>query len=209
MLDLEAFRRTPLKREPYPYLVVSNFIAADQLDRVLADFPVIQHPGSIPVSAAPGGPGFQALLAELEGDVFRRAISEKFALPLDGYPVMTTVRGVIREKDGGIHTDSKTKVVTVLLYLNRDWHDDGGQLRVLRDDHDLDNYAAEIPPTAGTLMVFQVTDNCWHGHKPAVGKRLSVQMNYVIGEAAKGKHQFLHRLSARTKALFGRFAPAY
>lgn len=209
MLDLEAFRRTPLKREPYPYLVVRDFIATDKLDAVLGDFPSIHHPGSIPVSEAPGGPNFQVLLAELEGAAFRQAISEKFALPLDGYPVMTTVRGVMREKDGRIHTDSKTKVITVLLYLNPAWSEDGGHLRVLRNDHDLDNYVEEIPPTAGTLLVFQVTDNCWHGHKPVVGKRLSLQMNYVTGEAAKGKHQFLHRLSAKTKALLGRSAPAY
>lgn len=208
MLDLEAFRRAPLQRDPYPFLVVRDFIAADQLDGVLADFPAIAHPGSIPVSEAPGGPRFQALIAALEGDEFRQAIGAKFALPLAGYPVMTTVRGVVRAKDGRIHTDSKSKVITVLLYLNRDWRDDGGHLRVLRDDRDLDNYVAEIPPTAGTLLVFQVTDNCWHGHTPVVGKRLSLQMNYVTSEAAKGKHQFLHRLSAKTKALFGHAATA-
>lgn len=206
MLDLDAFRRTPLKREPYPYLVVKDFIARDQLDGVLADFPPIRYPGSIPVSEAPGGPRFQALLTELEGDAFRQAISEKFAVALAGCPVMTTVRGIVRAKDGGIHTDSRTKVITVLLYLNPEWADAGGHLRVLRNDHDLDDYVEEIPPTAGTLMVFQVTDNCWHGHKPVVGKRLSLQMNYVTGKAAKGKHQLMHRLSARTKALLGRSA---
>jgi len=51
------------------------------------------------------------------------------------------------------------------------------------------------------MVIFRVTDNCWHGHKPVVGKRLSLQMNYLIGEAAKGKHQFFHRLSAKLKKL--------
>ena len=201
MLSFEAFRNEHLRTDPYPYLVVPGFVQSEALTAILQDFPDIQHAGSIPISEVSGGKAYHALLDELQGDAFRQLIAEKFAISLDNYPIMTTVRGVMREKDGRIHTDSKTKVVTVLLYLNESWGQEGGNLRILRDGENIENYVEEVPPSAGTLMVFQVTDNCWHGHKPVVGKRLSIQMNYLVGDGAKGKHQFFHRLSAKIKKL--------
>lgn len=202
MLELDAFSNERLRTDPYPYLVVPGFVQGEALASVLQDFPDIQHPGSIPISEVSGGEAYQALLTELQSDAFRRVVADKFGFSLEGFPIMTTVRGVMREKDGRIHTDSKTKVVTVLLYLNDSWEAEGGNLRVLRDGENIENFVEEVPPSAGTLMAFKVTDNCWHGHKPVVGKRLSIQMNYLVGEAAKGKHQFFHRLSAKLKKFF-------
>ena len=202
MLELNLFSSERLRTDPYPYIVVPGFVQGEALESVLQDFPDIEHPGSIPVSAVSGGKAYEALLSELQSDAFRRVVADKFGFSLEGFPTMTTVRGVMREKDGRIHTDSKTKVVTVLLYLNNSWEAEGGNLRVLRDGENIENFVEEVPPSAGTLMAFKVTDNCWHGHKPVVGKRLSIQMNYLVGEAAKDKHQFFHRLSARLKKLF-------
>jgi len=201
MLNMSAIRSAPLKREPYPYLVTSQAILPESLAAVVRDFPPIAHPGSIPVAQSRPGPAFEQLLQELEGEAFRRLLAERFELPLDGYPIMTTVRGVMRSKDGRIHTDSRTKVITVLLYLNASWEGEGGHLRILRGGDDIEDYVEEIPPLAGTMVVFQVTDNCWHGHKPVVGKRQSIQMNYLTGGGARDKHQFFHNLSARLKRL--------
>lgn len=202
MLDFERIHNAALKNDPYPYMVVENVIQAAAVDSILKDFPAIDYPGSIPVSEVSYGPGFDRLLNELNGDEFRAAIADRFGIDLNDLPIMTTVRGVMRDKDGRIHTDSKTKVITVLLYFNQEWQADGGYLRILRNSADLENFVEEIPPRFGTMVVFQVTDNCWHGHKPVVGKRLSIQMNYLTGEVAKGKHQFFHRLSAKLKKLF-------
>ena len=202
MLNYDGFKRAELKRDPYPYLVLKDAILPDSLTSVINDFPATEHGGSIPVSAANAGPAFTALLAELEGDAFRQAVADKFALDLSGFPIMTTVRGMMRSKDGRIHTDSKTKVITVLVYLNEEWPHDAGRLRILRNGDDLEDFVEEVPPLAGTMVVFRVTDHCWHGHKPLVGERRSIQMNYLIGDAAKGKHQFFHKLSARIKQVF-------
>jgi len=201
MLDFDRIRATALNREPFPYMVVDNTLKVECLADVVRDFPDIRHPGSLPVSEVEYGAAFAALLDDLNSDEFRRLIADKFAVDLDDKPIMTTVRGVMRDKDGRIHTDSKTKVITVLLYFNEAWQEDGGFLRILRNGEDLDDYVEEIPPKLGNMVIFQVTDNCWHGHKPVVGKRLSIQMNYLVGEAARGKHQFFHRLSAKLKKL--------
>lgn len=199
MLNFEQIRATAVKQQPFPYMVVENSLAEAAVDAVVADFPEIQFPGSVPVTEVEYGAGFASLMEQLEGPEFRQLIAEKFDVDLDAKPTMTTVRGVMRDKDGRIHTDSKTKIITVLIYFNDTWANDGGYLRILKDGTNLDDFVEEIPPKLGTMVVFKVTDNCWHGHKPVVGKRLSLQMNYLTGDAARGKHQFFHRLSAKLK----------
>jgi len=199
MLNLSAFDKAELRTQPYPYVVVENFILPDALSGVLKDFPEVEHGGSIPLAEVQAGAEFTKLVEEIEGNAFRHAIAKKFNKQLDEYPVMTTVRGQMRQKDGRIHTDSKTKVMTILVYFNDNWTQLGGRLRVLDNGNSLDNYIEEIIPAAGTLVVFEVTDNCWHGHSPCTGERRSIQTNYVTSEAAKGKHKVLHRLSAKLK----------
>jgi hypothetical protein len=42
--------------------------------------------------------------------------------------VVATVRGVTGKRDGHIHTDTKSKFVTLLLYLNSGWQPEGAHL---------------------------------------------------------------------------------
>ncbi|NQZ54636.1 MAG: 2OG-Fe(II) oxygenase [Piscirickettsiaceae bacterium] len=202
MLNIEAIRTAKVSSSPYPYCVITNSILKDSLSSVASSFPAISHPGSIPMERINYEPLFGQLLAQLEGDELRQIIAEKFDIDLIEKPTMVTFRGVMRQKDGRIHTDSKTKLITVLLYFNNEWHSADGQLRILNNGQDLDNYVAEIPPLLGTMVIFKVTDNCWHGHTALEGKRLSIQMNYLTGNTAKNKHQFFHNLSTRIKNLF-------
>ena len=72
----------------------------------------------------------------------RDAFAEKFGVDLTDRPTMITVRGRCQGKDGRIHTDSVTKILTVLIYMNAAWEAPGGRLRVLRSPTDLEDYAA-------------------------------------------------------------------
>ena len=67
---------------------------------------------------------------------FQATIAEKFEVDLVDKPKMYSLRGYTRSKDGRIHTDSKDKIITVLLYLNENWSQEGGKLRVLRSGTD-------------------------------------------------------------------------
>jgi hypothetical protein len=124
---------------------------------------------------------------------------------------MYTVRGFVREKDGSIHTDSTSKIITVLLYMNERWQDDAGRLRLLRGPDNLEDYVAEVPPYGGTLLVFRRADNSWHGHKPTSGPRRAVQLNWVtsqaVVEAEQGRHGFSTRLK-KFKNMFVRNSAA-
>jgi hypothetical protein len=100
------------------------------------------------------GQSFRDLLDDLETNEFRHAFEEKFAIDLTGRPTTTIARGQCGPSDGQIHTDSTSKIITVLIYLNLTWEQPGGRLRLLRSGDDLDDVLAEIPPTEGTLLAF-------------------------------------------------------
>jgi hypothetical protein len=178
-LDLHRFHATPLIHEPFEYLIVPGFVKAEARAALAADFPCIAEPGSFPVRAFRSGPAFQRLIGELTGPHMCAAFGRKFGIDLGDLPTVVTVRGRCGPKDGFIHTDLPGKVITVLLYLNDDWQDDGGQLRLLRSPDDLDDVLAEVPPTDGTLLAFRRADNSWHGHRPFLGERRVIQMNWV------------------------------
>jgi hypothetical protein len=204
--DLDALAATPLVSEPFPYVIVPGFMPRAALDAVAADYPRIAKPGSFPVSELRFGAQFRAFLDELEGPAVREAFAAKFAMDLAGRPTMVTVRGRAQAKDGRIHADSKTKLITVLLYMNERWEAPGGRLRLLRSPGSLADCLAEVPPVEGTLVAFKVTPNSWHGHEPTEGERRVIQLNWVRDVDVVRHEQARHRFSAKIKRLF---APAY
>jgi SM-20-related protein len=202
-IDLLAFAHTPLNLEPFPYLIVPGFLRPEGCAAVAADYPRIDQAGSFPLEDLSYGPAFAALVRELESEPMRRAFAEKFALDLTGRPTMITVRGQARPSDGSIHSDSATKLITVLLYMNEAWEAPGGRLRLLRRPDDMESTVAEVPPSAGTLLAFRVTPHSWHGHKPADGARRVVQLNWVTSTGVVRRERLRHGVSARLKRLFG------
>lgn len=197
--DLERFRSTPLQREPFDFLIVPGFLQATALPAVEQDFPEINKGGSFPAQSLRCGPRFNALLEALQGPEVEAAFAEKFDIDLGGRPTMITLRGQSRAKDGQIHTDSRTKLLTALIYLNSGWEAEGGRLRMLNGPDDLEDYAAEVPPQAGTLVAFRCSDKAYHGHHPFVGQRRSIQLNWVTDAAVLNRELKRHRFSAWTK----------
>ncbi len=203
-LDYEGLRATPVETNPFPHVVVRNFVQPQDLAGVVADLPDIARRGSFPISAIRLGTQAIALMRELEGPELREAIAEKFGLDLGDAGTMVTLRGQSRERDGQIHTDSAAKRVTVLLYLNPHdaaWARQEGCLRLLRGPNDIEDFAVEIPPVDGTLLVFPNGANTWHGHKQFLGRRYAVQLNYMTADAAARSELRRHKVSALLKRL--------
>jgi len=198
MIDLEAFRRTPLDPTPFDHICVPGFVPPQALAAINSDFPDLTIPGSVPLDVAPHGPAFAALIAALRGPAIEAAFAEKFQVPLAGRPRMFTVRAMCRPEDGQVHVDSASKLITVLIYLNPGWRADGGRLRLLRSP-DLEDFAAEVPPDAGTLLAFRRSARSWHGHYPYAGPRRAIQMNWVSSGLYVWHEQWRHRLNARRK----------
>jgi len=206
--DFAALERTPLERDPFEYVVVPDFLQSDRFPEILADYPEVPGPGSHPPAELSIHGQFQALIEELRGPKFQAAIERKFDIDLSGRPTMYTVRGFVREKDGAIHTDSVTKIITVLLYMNERWREDAGRLRLLRSADDLEDYAAEVPPYGGTLLAFKRSDKSWHGHKPISGPRRAVQLNWVTAQDVVDSEQRRHQFSTKFKRFKKIFIPS-
>ncbi len=203
-LDYQKLAETPAATEPFPHIVVPGFVPPDSLRAVLADLPPLNRRGSFPPDSVRLGPAARELVREMEGELLRDLIAACFDLNLTDAPTMLTLRGWTGERDGRIHRDSTAKRVTVLLYLNLDTQAFGRQegcLRLLRGPEDLEDYAIEVPPVNGTLLVFPNVETAWHGHRQFVGQRYSIQLNYMTtDDKARGELR-RHRWSAFVKRL--------
>ena len=206
MLDLEKFRNTLLTSEPFDFLIVPEFVKPGVRAAIDKDYPEVSRPGSFPLGEVGYGPAFAKLVEEMRSDEFRQAFEEKFNVNLANRPDMITVRGCCSEKDGKIHTDSETKIITILIYMNSGWESSGGRLRLLRSGNNLDDMILEVPPTEGTLLAFRRSNNSWHGHTPFSGPRRVIQFNWVTSEAVVRREQNRHRFSAWMKKLRGAFS---
>lgn len=205
-VDLEALRRARVETEPFSYFIVPRFVNAAALEGIRTDFPSIQHPGSFPLSTLSYGPAFADFMQEIQSSEMTAAVGEKLGMDLSSSPTMVTVRGQSKAADGKIHTDSRTKRVTALIYMNDSWESPKGRLRLLRSSSDLNAVIAEVPPDEGTLLVFDNTPNAWHGFEPFAGPRRVIQLNWVTDASVVRREQARHRLSAFFKRLRGRGA---
>jgi len=179
LLALDKLRGLRPETDPFPYLVVPDFIAPETLQRINADYPAITTAANHDLEDLSYGPAFAELVAELQGEAFAAAIGECFDMQLTGLPHTVTVRKYCERTDGNIHTDHRSKIVTVLLYFNPEWQHTEGRLRMLRSRDNIEDYAAEVAPLGGTLLAFRRTPHSWHGHTRFVGERRMLQLNYL------------------------------
>ena len=201
MLNFELIKKAEINSEFYPFFTVQDvFLNKEDHNRITKDFPSINKGGSFPSDSVSYGKSIQSLIDSLEGDQMRAILENKFQVDLKDKPVVSTFRGYSRMKDGKIHSDSKTKIITVLLYLNENWDESIGLLRMLKEKDNIDNYITEIPASMGSMVAFKVTNNCWHGFIPFEGKRCSIQLNYLYKEALS-QHNFRHKLSSFFKRI--------
>jgi SM-20-related protein len=201
LLNLNKLDAARIETQPYQYTIVPGFLSPETVAKVNATYPAISAGGSYPVESLDAGMAIKAVIDELDGPAFEALIAKKFDVDLSGRPKMYSLRGFTRAKDGQIHTDSKDKIITVLLYLNQDWTQPGGRLRILKNSHNVDDFVAEVPPDNGTLLVFKRSEQSWHGHHPFEGPRRSLQMNWMTSEGSRGWHKIRHSITAAIKKM--------
>ncbi|MBS0333755.1 MAG: 2OG-Fe(II) oxygenase [Proteobacteria bacterium] len=198
-LDWDAIEQTSLERQPFDHFIVPQVLTETCSAAIPREFPTIGSPGSFSLDDVRPGPVLARLIAELLSERFRRRMEGLFDVDLADRPAVVTLRGQASGRDGRIHTDSRSKLLSLLLYLNEEWRSPDGQLRLLRGPRGLDDYAVEAPPTMGRLLGFRRTDDSWHGHTQFVGQRRVLQLNYLRSERASLVGNLRHRLSALGK----------
>jgi SM-20-related protein len=203
VFDFDKLRTTPLSREPYEHLVIPGFVTDEALEKINADYPKIEHAGSYPLGSLQFGTAFQQMVDALESAEFREAFERKFEIDLSNRPTTITVRGRSDTRDGNIHRDSESKIITVLLYVNPSWDESGGRLRLLRSRDNINDVATEAPASGGALVAFLRSDHSWHGHLPFIGERRVIQFNWVTNNESQRFAILRHRVSASVKQMFG------
>jgi hypothetical protein len=205
VINFGAIAGAEVAREPFQFFATPDALNAADLAAIRADFPNIRKPGIFPLSVLTYGPVFARLVQDIRSRAMEEVMAEKYGVDLSDKPLMITVRGQAQKKDGRVHTDTKTKFVTCLLFLNDTWDKGNGRLRMLRGPKDLDDFVVEIPPHGGTLASFLRSDNSWHGHEPFEGERRYVMFNWMTSPAALERALSRHRFSAKVKR-FNAFA---
>jgi SM-20-related protein len=205
ILNLDAVREAPLSKEPYSFFLGRDFLKKERVDELRREFPDIKKPGFLTVDDVEIKGSFARLIEELEGPVLTEVLSEKFGKDLRPFPRLTTIRKVSQAKDGRIHTDGPSKVMTLLVYMNDAWTDSGaGRLRVLKGPDDFDDMVLEVPPTMGNVFAFLRSDTSWHGHKPFAGERRVVQVAWVTSEDEVLRKRKRNSAAKFFKGIFGR-----
>ena len=200
ILDLDRLREATLRRDPFDFVVVEDFVRPEYLPGLL---PVFRASGVTAVfrsTRCACDAEFAGFAAELEGEALRREIERKFAIDLSGRPTMITVRGQSDGKDGRIHTDSATKLITLLLYLNPVWDERAAGCACCAGP----TISTTAPPRSRRSPArwwrSGALDASFHGHYPHRGERRVVQLNWVTEPAVVRREIARHRWSARLKA---------
>ena len=205
VIDMEAIRRAEVSRDPYTHMLVDNVLNPDVVPALRADFPNITKPGFLTIDEVEMRGKFKQLIEELESPELSEVMSQRMGLDLHPFPRLTTIRKISQAKDGRSHTDGTAKIMTLLVYMNDAWTDDGaGRLRVLYGPDGFEPYKLEVPPTMGTMFAFLRADNSWHGHPPFAGERRVVQVAWVKNEAELERKKRRNSMAQFFKGIFGR-----
>src|SRR5579871_3871043 len=140
---------TDVRQEPFPFMIAHGQLpdeARGDLDR---DFPKYASAGFFPYDPSDCGPSVNLLVQQMTTPEFASTIGRQLGIEkLGSYPTLVTLCRALNKRHGTIHTDSRSKVATALLYLNPQWPDTSeGCLRFLNRIDDIDDLAApELTP---------------------------------------------------------------
>ena len=121
MLDWRGSAPRPSRESSFEFSIVPEFVKADARSAIHNHYPEVTGPAAFRLEKSHDGGAFAKLIEEMRSDEFRKVFEAKFGIDLTNRPDMITVRGRCSEKDGKIHTDSETKIITILIYMNASW----------------------------------------------------------------------------------------
>ena len=198
---------TTVQQLPFSFMVAHGQLpdeARNDLDR---DFPRYASAGFFPYDRADCGPAVNALVENMTTPAFANAIGDRLGIDnLSQYPTLVTLCRLLNKRHGTIHTDSKSKVATALIYLNSQWPDTSdGCLRFLHKIDDIDSIVApELIPLYGEFAVFKRSENSFHGHLPYEGERRVIQVAWLTSEEEKLRKTKRGKFSRVFKKLLGK-----
>lgn len=206
MLNFQALRDARTRTEPFTYIVAEGTLTGDEAADVRRDYPAIDKTGYLPLSKLHSEGRFAELIEDLQSAELAEVLSEKLNLELTDKPRMITVRKLSKLGDGRIHNDSVSKICTMLVYLNEGWDkDEGGAIRALNGEQNMDDFAEEVEPLAGNVFAFARSDTSWHGHPPFAGERYVIQTTFLTSQEELDRKENRGGIQMQLKKVFERF----
>jgi len=174
--------------QPFPHVVLRNFLAAEKVDAILDHFPPPESPywhrkdtpDTKKLDTTPDysvelrmPPVIREAMWQLNSMMFLCFLQELTGIKgLLGDPWLYG-GGVHQILPGGllkVHADFNIHEYTalqrrlnVLIYLNKDWRAAwGGDLELW--NRDMSRCARRVKPDAGTCVIFETTSTSYHGH---------------------------------------------
>ncbi|GAB2562555.1 2OG-Fe(II) oxygenase [Dyella jejuensis] len=197
---------TDIREQPFPFMIAHGQLPDEARADLERDFPRYASAGFFPYDPSDCGPSINALVQQLTTPEFASAIGRYLGIQdLGGYPTLVTLCRALNKRHGTIHTDSRSKVATALLYLNTQWPDTSdGCLRFLNRIDNIDDLVVpELKPLYGEFAVFKRCDNSFHGHLPYEGERRVIQVAWLTSEDEKLRKTKRGKFSRTFKKLFG------
>lgn len=207
MLDLQRLDRpdTVVRQQPFPFMIAHGLLPEEVRDDLERGLPALR--GGRFLSHDPGdcGPSLNTLIKHLTSPRLAATVGRHLGIDdLGGYPTLVTLCRALNRRHGTIHTDSKSKIATALLYLNPAWPDtSAGCLRFLNAIDNIDDVIEpELKPLYGEFAVFKRCDNSFHGHLPYQGERRVIQVAWLTSEEEKLRKTRRGKFSRMFKKLF-------
>ncbi len=198
--------------QPFSFLIADGMLRADAMPELQRDFPLYPEAGFFPHQIEDCGPSVNALIAEIVAPEFSDALGERLGVAdMSKLPALVTLCSRLNRRHGTIHTDSKSKVLTALVYLNTAWpHGSPGSLRLLTRVDDIQALVVpEVLPVYGNLVAFKRSENSFHGHLPHEGERMVVQVAWLTSEKELRRKQKRGRFTHWFKRLLGSLDKRY
>lgn len=198
---------TTVQHQPFPFMVAHGQLPEDARSDLDRDFPRYASAGFFPYDPSDCGPAINTLIEDMTAPAFASAIGQRLGIDnLARYPTLVTLCRLLNKRHGTIHTDSRSKIATALIYLNTQWPDSSdGCLRFLHQIDDIDSIITpELVPLYGEFAVFKRSENSFHGHLPYEGERRVIQVAWLTSEKEKLRKTRRGKFSRAFKNLVGK-----
>ena len=180
-----------LSNDPFPHIVIDNFINETLLDNDESEFPdleslqdVVSFSNETSIKFASKGfkdlsPSAGRLISFLNSDVFLSYLQGLTGInePLFSDPYLEG-GGYHQIKTGGFlktHIDfakhkesSLDRRINLLIYLNKGWNDDWGGSLCLFDKENFNQPLKKISPVFNRCVIFSTSSFSYHGHPDPV-----------------------------------------
>ena len=205
---LPSLREQYQKAEPFPHVVIDEFLQLDTAEMALREFPDLdsedwihylhaneQKFGKTNLTAFP--PKLKAVVEELNSPNFVQFLSKLTGIErlfadesLEGGGLHQTAPGgfLNTHADFTVHPHHRNwqRQINILIYLNQNWKDEyGGHLELW--DQKMSRCIHKIAPIFNRSVIFNTTKDAFHGHPeplkcPSGNTRKSIALYYFTEE---------------------------